>query len=167
MYSLDSIVQFSTVVILFLTLLAIIWYSFETHWLREATITATEMVHRPLVILSYKKEDQNLYISNVGNGNALEIYCRYDGEGKKDVLDPFNGYLDLLRAHDSLLFKGNVFDKAQPALAEIFEASVTPLAGKEKATLIITYKNMLHIKYQTNLFFDGKSITVLSTKRLG
>lgn len=165
---LNFIIQASTVVILFLTLGAIIWYTIETRWLREATINATEMTHRPLVTLSYKKDDPNLYINNAGNGNALEVHCQYsDSEGNQGDLFAFDGYLDLIRANESLVFKNNVFDKENPKAEEIFEAKLRPLAGQKNATLVFTYKNMLHTSFKSEIFFDGKYLTLKSTKLLG
>lgn len=166
--NINLIIQASTVLILFLTLGAIIWYTIETRWLREATINATEMTHRPLVTLSYKKDDPNLYINNAGNGNALEVHCRYyEGTNKQSPSVSFEGYLDLIRAHESLIFKNNVFDRENPKAEEMFEEKLKPLAGQKEATLILTYKNMLHTSFQSEIFFDGKYMTLQSTKLVG
>jgi len=166
--NLNLIIQASTVLILFLTLIAILWYTIETRWLREATVNSVEMTHRPLLTLSYKKDDPNLYINNAGNGNALEIHCRFVGGEEEDAeLAAFDGYLDLLRGNQSLIFANHVFDKEHPQAEALFEARLRPLAGQKKASVVFTYKNMLHTSFKSEIVFDGKYLTLKSTKLLG
>ncbi len=70
-----------TLIVLTLTLLAIIWYSLETRWLRKLTAESLELQLRPFVTLSIKdtydtdrtEPGQRLYLKNAGQGLAKNI----------------------------------------------------------------------------------------------
>jgi hypothetical protein len=64
--SLYSNVQGAILVVLFLTLCAVVWYSRETHLLRLQSF-------RPYVLL-IRKGDKKYYYVNAGNGAALNVH---------------------------------------------------------------------------------------------
>lgn len=66
--------------LLALTLGAIIWYSFETRWLREETaalrreaVRQTKLQARPFLSLSYATNNACLRVTNLGHGVARDV----------------------------------------------------------------------------------------------
>lgn len=65
--------------VLLATFVAIVWYSLETRLLKNATNIANALQAEPLLVLQYrKKENQDeLYVVNYGKGPAFNIDRTY------------------------------------------------------------------------------------------
>lgn len=68
-----DIIQLISVGILFLTLVAVIFYTYETNKLRKETFRQTELQLRPCITMRKSGEDKKAVAMNIGHSPALNI----------------------------------------------------------------------------------------------
>ena len=80
-----------TDLILFLTFVAIIWYSFETSEMKKQIVEQNKLSICPILVMYYRKKDNNrrqLRIRNIGKHAALKIkFSGYKSENKGTTVE--------------------------------------------------------------------------------
>lgn len=69
----STLFQVISTLALILTLGVLIWYAITTWLLRQETVRQTELKLRPYLILTPTKTNL-VYIENIGNGHALDVF---------------------------------------------------------------------------------------------
>lgn len=60
-------------IILGVTFLSILWYSWETRQLRKVTSNQMELSLRPLIIILFDEGSSKFFLKNIGNGPSFKI----------------------------------------------------------------------------------------------
>lgn len=145
-------VQLAILVVLFLTLLAIVWYTHETHLLRLQHI-------RPYVLL-IRFGDTDYRLINVGNGTALNITVTEaeTSKGKSDI--PWDFIRKLAPGEEShpYIMATSLTSGYDP----IFGAILNPDDFFEAT---VTYEDVEGTAYATRMLFKLEANKVLSRVR--
>lgn len=172
-------------VVLLLTLLAIIWYSVETRWLRQETAAQrrevanqTELQNRPLLTLLYKFGPNDFVLFNLGNGAAREITFAYTPLNAKNHPEGTDSHVHLrLEAVDYALPKierslnATTFVQDQGEQVEIPDGHRGWVSqfGKNAPgprTVIARYSNLAGTRYETKVEISAGFSRILEDKRL-
>jgi len=155
---------------LFLTLLAVVWYAWETRRLRIETIKQTELSLRPFVIISYKEHERKFSYENIGNGPALkvklddipiikqegELYIRYVFY-EIDVITP-NKKNEI---DGEIKINGDTSDKDFIFLSHFF-----PDSAVKSYNFLIKYMNINNEFYETIGKFGKDGIVIEKTQKV-
>lgn len=132
--------------LLFLTLVAIFWYSYETRGLKKQMVLQNVLTLRPrLILYATPQRGRFLYwVKNIGNGAALDIHIEdhafeLPGPGEKMVLFYKFECQNILETNEESELTIKTGDREEPP-----DASTACLAQLERHTFELTlkYKNV-------------------------
>ena len=130
-----------------LTGLVIIWYTYETYKLRLDTQLQTEISQRPFV--SAKLIDNNLEVINIGNGAALNIYIKpIEVDQAEQILIKFPESIPVLRPGHSNLVSAECFMQGRP-VGDVFLAHLDPRYANQELIIEIVFQNIELREYRT------------------
>ena len=136
--------------ILIITLIAIIWYTWETKKLREQTAKQTELQYRPFVMVFMKQGEEEgtidgdapFCVKNVGHSPALNVKIYY-----YDV----NGKLSNKKFHDIDLLVPNEIRRIEEIEWKGEKTLLQIKFSELKGNLIIECKNILLENFYTEV----------------
>jgi hypothetical protein len=146
--------------LLFLTLVAIFWYSWETRGLKKQMVLQNEFSLRPRLVF-YAIAGRQLRVKNIGNGAALNIHV-------DDYLLEFPGIMNILYAFEcqNILEPGEhcqLFVKTKTG-AEIRDAEqmelvqLEPLSAPRTVEIGLSFKNVIGEEYKADTSKLGKEM---------
>jgi hypothetical protein len=159
----------STNLILLATLVAIIWYTWETRNLRKVQTQATKLEFRPVIVLSQEGQNNNLFVTNIGRGHAIDISCHYMIEEAKGqfVIENMNGKIDLLQTNQKQRFIDVCPTKSDKNFGKLLEANLDPRVSELHVELWIKYSDLAGNKYIISYFKSKDTpLTVLKMEEL-
>lgn len=131
--------------ILFLTLLAIIWYSWETYCLRIITAESTRLSNQPILLVSQEGPDKSLYLSNIGKGHAVDISFQVVSEDPRDNWNNSPKHLNMIKVDE----KKKLTDLFLGDFPKLLDASLDP-KFEGKVCVFISFSDILGNRYKTH-----------------
>ncbi len=137
---------------LFLTLMAVIWYAWETRKLRMETIKQTELSLRPFIVITFDPNasmQRGYKIENIGKGPALNVKIA-NIVIVKNLEYIFNS-IDLILPNEKHDIKGRI--KVYESSTEnsfVFMSHFQPESADRSFDFIISYTNIFNDSYKTN-----------------
>jgi len=154
-------------ILLYLTLIAIFWYSWETRGLRAQTVLQNELVLRPRIIF-YANPAGSFWVKNIGNGAALDVEIKdysLDVPCAGKVIFKFECQNILEVGHSSELsikIKNNGETDDCPSF---FLVQFKPLVAPHTHEIRFEYKNVLGKKYDEDTSRLGKEMLQITSIR--
>jgi len=146
--------------LLFLTLIAISWYSWETRGLKKEMVLQNELSLRPRLVF-FAIQGRELWVKNIGKGAALDI--QIGGYSLK-----FPGIMEIEYKFEcqSLLEPGEATDLwvstgtgEATKLAEYMDrAQLEPESAPNTIIIKLSYKNVLGKEYKNDTSTLGKGM---------
>lgn len=160
-------ISYSSNIILFATLIAIIWYTLETRQLRKVQTQATKLEFRPVIVLAQEGQNNNLFVSNIGRGHAIDITYHYaikeaEGELMNEIMD---GTIDLLQKNQKQRFIDVCPTKSDKDFGKLLEANLDPRVSEFLVEIWIKYSDLVGNRYIIS-YFKSKD-TPLTVKKVG
>jgi len=156
-----------TLIVLFFTFGAIIWYSWETRRLANLTAKQIKINIRPFIVVL--RRARNLHIKNIGNSSALNISVRdiireyIDPEDRKHVYKfKFNKKTELGPGDDTSIpitvFHNDTQVQSSGEVNNAISSFLSPHALKEGESyeLIINYNDVEGGKWRSVTVADNK-----------
>jgi len=143
--------------ILLFTLFAIIWYSIETLRLRRATVRATNLGFQPVLVVSQEGDNNDLFVTNVGRGSALNVECWYLAPGDDSPIDGKVARSDLLdvgvkRRLSELFLNEN---RETTNFGKVIEAQFDKRVSETHGLLVLGYSDISGIRYRAEFHDEG------------
>lgn len=191
----DKQYDYIQAVVLTLTLLAIVWYTFETNKMQRAMARQTTISILPLfnvsIVIKYGARPHweassryNVFLQNIGNGVGLNIeidplYVKHDSDGLEKIdklwfprivhLSPEDKPIAIkdIIEFDEYLKRIMVTDEGRPDLLEFLR----PEKIKDEYEMKLRYMDVLGNQYVQVIHFDksgnwpGKAIPVKSNEK--
>jgi hypothetical protein len=158
-----------------LTLVAIIWYAWETRRLRIETVKQTELGLRPFIIISVFEDSaglsQRLVYRNIGHSHALDVETEpFDAEAyiltfKKWGLIESDEQKDLNPKGKGKTGVSDAFIQAVPT-PSFTPKELDEFDNNREFNLSIHYKNIEKVSYQTQVKINRKGIEIVSTGKI-
>jgi len=146
--------------LLFLTLVAIFWYSWETRGLKKEMVLQNELSLRPRLIF-FAISQRTLWVKNIGNGAALDIQIG-------DYLLKFSDIMEILYRFEcqNMLEPGEASELSvkigegeAPRDAGYMElAQLEPMSAPNTLEIRFIYKNVLGKEYKDDTSRLGKEM---------
>ncbi len=177
-------------VTLFITLLAILWYSWETHKMRREMVDQKELLLLPIPNLEFKEVDQDykLFIKNIGNKPMLNIKVQpfpleiFDHiEGAEKLGEDFKKQkfhfeeISLLAPGQESEIKYDI-SEAPPEFNDLFKdkgglykllgPSLNSRYAQRNWKTTISYENILNQKYETQVNMGKDGYRIIKTGKL-
>jgi hypothetical protein len=174
-----------TFFVLLATLVAIVWYSLETRWLRQEVAGQTELQQRPLLTVTHDDREKRLLVENIGNGIARDITLEETELGTEIDAEP--GYSVLVRwkpidyvtagaardlwgravLRDPHGEEAPFGDPDSAADMGILRVHFSPHArGVTPRRVVVEYGNLINTRYQTTVRIDKGFSTIAEDRRL-
>ncbi|GEM_PF-7079355 len=168
--TLQDCVSLGNLVVLSLTLLAIIWYSRETHLLRRITQWSIELQNRPILVLEHEETASglhDLYISNIGRSPALDISFRlWDGVGSESEQVMVQGHIDIFPISKRRFFKDCFYKDQAEKEAEIISACLDPRVTTKSRVIKFEYSDIAGVRYLSHYTSGTKGLSLQECKKL-
>lgn len=154
---------------LFLTLLAIIWYAYETRKLRMETLKQTELSLKPFIILSYDERKRKFILKNIGKGVGLNVKIAdipiIKEDGELYIRYIFNR-TDVLIPEEKKEITGEIkINDGTSRDLPIFMSHFFPESAVKSYDFIVSYTNINNDPYKTKGKFGKHGIIIERTER--
>jgi len=136
--------------VLFLTLLAVIWYANETRKLRIETVKQTRLSMRPIVVVTYDEGERKFMLMNYGNTPAFHI--KIDDVSLKGLKHSYVFPEEYCVPHSKKISIKNIKIKRNGEVLDThtFElGAIIPSSAPRTLDIKIRYKNAESEKYIT------------------
>jgi len=159
-----------TLAVLTATLVALVWYTWETHRLRRETQRQVEVQQRPFVILeptarTHSGDLLGLKMKNIGNGTAVNIRV---GSDPDSAAIPF-----LAKGETCLLRIQTAFRQEQPrtpptlALGDNeYNLFLDPASARDTAVFTIQFQNVQMQQYLVKERIASRGVEILCSGRI-
>jgi len=159
-------ISLATMIVLAVTAVAILWYSYETRKMRNEMVKQTELSIRPQIVARLDEKGEYFYVKNVGHDAAFNIltneYYLVGPLTVKLIFDRIDALMP--REEKRLDYKVYTAGKKEIELRPI--AEFNPEWHTLNFILKITYDNIEAIKYLTKIQCGKDGIKLLETKKL-
>lgn len=147
-----NILQIVAQIALILTLLVVIWYTWETHLLRRLQI-------RPALIVTVDLDNDALIIQNVGSSVALNVEIP-DFKGLELMISTKPNWLNFLGVDEEHLIRLKSQDPQWVGLA------FTAIFAKAPLWILLRYQDIDGHTYETQTQVTSKRTEIIYTRRI-
>lgn len=150
-------------IILGVTFLSILWYSWETRQLRKVTSNQMELSLRPLIVILYDEGPSKFFLKNIGNGPAFKIIIKdipIIKENKELYITYVFDRKNYLRPDERLEISGDIKFNETPTDGLFFMSHFYPHSAIRSFRYSITYTNMIGKEYTTHGYIGKDGIKI-------